>query len=310
MADPFFSVVIPAYNRESFIGSAIDSVLAQTFKDFEVLVVDDASIDRTVEVVEAFSDQRVQLVRQQKNMERGAARNAGVATARGRYICYLDSDDRFLPEHLSNFYRYIVADNFEDKLWFSNTYLETAKGIFERPQPDLQEDKKFGYLLRYTFSPCRVCVSRKIALEFPFDETIPGIEDMDNWLHIATKYPLVQLEEYTAVYVEHDDSYTTGDVKRFAKELRFFVQVFKKPRIGSRLPGKEKRYLLSKCHYHLAIGAFQSKNRWSTLNHCIKAFYFYPSGYNQKANKTMLVMVIYSLPIIGNLIRIIRKIFR
>jgi glycosyltransferase involved in cell wall biosynthesis len=302
MVEPFFSVIIPAFNREKFIQKAIDSVLGQDFTNFELIIVDDASTDKTVEIVKANVDNRIKLVIQPENRERGAARNAGIRAATGKYICYLDSDDRFLTAHLSNFYKHIEKDGFPDALYFSNTMLETKDKIYKRAQPAWDEKNKFGYLLRFTFSPCRVCVSRNVALEFPFDETIPGIEDLDNWLHIATKFPILQLHEVTAVYVDHGDSYSIGDSRRFEKELQFFNKIFSKEILKDLLPKKERFYLFSKCHYHLAIQSFNQRKRIKTLIHCYKAFSFYPKGYNENANKTMFVMALYSLPFVGPLI--------
>ena len=96
---PFYSVVIPAYNRASVIGNAIASVRAQTYQDFEIVVVDDGSTDDPLPVLEAFGDPRIRYIRQQ-NGGGAAARNRGIDNARGQFIAFLDSDDCFLPDHL------------------------------------------------------------------------------------------------------------------------------------------------------------------------------------------------------------------
>jgi len=96
---PKVSVVMPAYNRAKEIGAAIDSVLAQTFEDIELIVVDDGSTDATPEIVRAYGD-RVRFF-QQKNAGVGAARNAGVRLARGEYLASLDSDDVQFPFRLA-----------------------------------------------------------------------------------------------------------------------------------------------------------------------------------------------------------------
>jgi len=94
------SVVLPTYNRANLVGRAISSVIAQTFKDWELLVIDDGSTDETVEVVKGFVDGRVTYVRRQANGGVSAAQNEGVARARGRFISFLHSDDEFLPSKL------------------------------------------------------------------------------------------------------------------------------------------------------------------------------------------------------------------
>lgn len=105
---PSISVVMPVYNRERVVGRAIDSVLAQTHADFELVIVDDGSKDGTAAAVEACADPRVRLLRQPENRGGNAARNRGVREAQAPLISFLDSDDRFLPHKLA-----YVVDLFE-----------------------------------------------------------------------------------------------------------------------------------------------------------------------------------------------------
>lgn len=98
--NPFFSVIIPVYNRARELEAALRSVLAQTEQSFEVIVVDDGSMDSPESVIDALGDPRVVYVRQE-NGGGGAARNAGIDCARGHFISFLDSDDAFLPHHLA-----------------------------------------------------------------------------------------------------------------------------------------------------------------------------------------------------------------
>ena len=98
---PQFSIVIPMYNRERLVGRAIESCLKQTYTDFEVIVVDDGSTDRSVATVEAYTDPRIRLVRCDRNRGVSPARNAGVDAARGEWIVFLDSDDELLPAALA-----------------------------------------------------------------------------------------------------------------------------------------------------------------------------------------------------------------
>lgn len=97
--DPLFSVVVPVYERAGVLGAALQSVLAQTCQDFEIVVVDDGSHDNPKVVVDALCDPRIRFIRQE-NRGGGAARNRGIDEARGRFVAFLDSDDAFLPHHL------------------------------------------------------------------------------------------------------------------------------------------------------------------------------------------------------------------
>lgn len=108
--DPVVSVVIPAYNAEKTIGNAIDSVLEQTMSDLEVIVVDDASTDGTVHVVEAAGDPRVRLLRGPRNCGPAVARNLGVKRATGRWVTFLDADDEYVPSRLEGLLEAAAGD--------------------------------------------------------------------------------------------------------------------------------------------------------------------------------------------------------
>ena len=98
--NPTVSVIIPTYNRAHLIGRAIQSVLNQTYRDFEIIVVDDGSADNTEEVVKSFYDKRIKYIKHKKNKGAAATRNTGIKAARGKYIAFQDSDDEWLPEKL------------------------------------------------------------------------------------------------------------------------------------------------------------------------------------------------------------------
>src|ERR1700761_8376431 len=100
-AQPFFSVIVPVFNRARTLDTAVRSVLAQTCQDFEIIVVDDGSSDNPRAVVEKIGDPRIRFVRQE-NQGGGSARNTGINAAQGRFVAPLDSDDAFLPHHLES----------------------------------------------------------------------------------------------------------------------------------------------------------------------------------------------------------------
>lgn len=100
LGDPRVSVVMPAYNRAKFIGSAIESVLMQTYKDFELIIVDDGSTDNTVEIIKTYDDSRIKLFKHEKNYGVAVARNTGYRNSKGEFIAIADSDDLNHPERL------------------------------------------------------------------------------------------------------------------------------------------------------------------------------------------------------------------
>ena len=98
--NPKVSVIIPTYNRADLLPRAVNSVLSQTFADYEVIIIDDHSPDNTQDVIAAFSDPRIRSIRHRTNRRQSAAINTGIASARGEYIAFLDDDDEWLPNKL------------------------------------------------------------------------------------------------------------------------------------------------------------------------------------------------------------------
>ena len=106
---PFFSVIVPVYKSRQWVGRAIESILAQTFEDFELILVDDGSPDDSVEVIAQYTDPRMKLI-QQENRGRGGARNRGIEASTGTWITFLDPDDQWLPGLLEDYYR-VISDH-------------------------------------------------------------------------------------------------------------------------------------------------------------------------------------------------------
>ena len=115
----FFSVVLPTFNRSNFITGAINSLLNQTYDDWELIIVDDGSTDNTKKVVEQFSkkDSRIKY-HYQKNSERSAARNNGINKTKGNYICFIDSDDLYEEGYLNALHKFIQKNESKKGMFF------------------------------------------------------------------------------------------------------------------------------------------------------------------------------------------------
>jgi glycosyltransferase involved in cell wall biosynthesis len=300
----FFSVIIPTYNRAGFIEQTIRSVINQDFNDWECIVIDDGSVDNTASLVKNIckQDKRVKYI-YQDNAERGAARNNGINNSEGSYICFLDSDDAFLPNHLSELYLFIINNDKSQSMIFSNSLIEEEGKTRINIVPKLESSNVYSYLLHYTPNPARVCIEREIFKEFSFDQTIPGIEDLDLWLHIAVKYPVLHLEKDTTIYKVHNEMYSVNSFEKISNELRMYKYVFSKPFMKNQLPKYDKNRLLSKCHFFLSCYTFDSTERIKSIKHAIISFLLYPKGYNGKTNKILLVNILYSIPIFGFLLK-------
>jgi glycosyltransferase involved in cell wall biosynthesis len=207
---PPISVFIPLNNRAGGIRTAIDSVLKQSFSDFELIVVDDGSTDGGAAVVEAFDDPRVRLVRQGVNKGANAARNEGIRQARGRIIAFLDSDDVFLPNKLQT-----VAEAFgarPDLGLIMDSFRKTRRngGQSDCRNPQIEDRDE---LIRALFdrriwkSTSAISVTREAAIEAGlFDEGLKRRQDLDFILRVIRQVPSASLPAVTWVKTFTDDS--------------------------------------------------------------------------------------------------------
>jgi glycosyltransferase involved in cell wall biosynthesis len=212
-AVPIVSVIMPCWNRERFVADAIRSVLAQTFADFELIVVDDGSTDGSREVVASFSDARLHcLHREHRGIS--AAMNAGLAAARGRYLARLDSDDAWLPDLLET--QVAVLD--------ARPEIGLVYSRAECTDTDWKPlGMTWGYPLRFpnetlrsmVYNDCTcnitvVCRRECFDRAGNFDERLETSEDLDMWLRVARHDQFAFTDRVLARVRLHGGSITGG----------------------------------------------------------------------------------------------------
>lgn len=189
--DPLVSVIIPTYNRARLLRRALDSVLSQTFQDFEVLVVDDGSTDDTEEAVAAFVDPRIRYLRQLENRGVSAARNRGMEEARGEYVAFLDSDDEWLPKKLDLQLRVFRAARESVGLVYTGAEVVYEDGAVQKLVPEHRG--RIGEVVvgrNVIVGGMSGVMLRRTVVEHVggLDEAYPAIEDWDYWVRIAASY--------------------------------------------------------------------------------------------------------------------------
>ena len=185
---PRVSVIIPAYNRAGIVPRAIRSVLAQTFQDWELIVVDDGSKDATCEAVEKFSDARIRLVRHSQNRGQSAAQNTGIRAAQGEYVAFLDSDDEWLPDKLAEEMKVFKAAGPAVGMTYSGKMLVDESGRTLLVRMPTRRGRVYQDLLAWDFiGSCSRVNVRKDVLDavHGFDESLVNCQDWDLWLRIA-----------------------------------------------------------------------------------------------------------------------------
>ena len=191
---PLVSVIIPTYNRGWIVKEAVDSVLAQDFENFELIVVDDGSTDNTPQLLAGYG--RNITVISQPNFGVSAARNRGIAVAAGRWIAFLDSDDLWLPGKLSRQVAFFKAN--PDALICQTEEIWIRNGV--RVNPGRRHRKSSGTIFERSLALCLVSPSAVMVTKNlldavgGFDESLPACEDYDLWLRISCRYPVYLID--------------------------------------------------------------------------------------------------------------------
>ncbi len=225
---PLFSVVIPTYNRVSFIGKALNSVLNQSYRHFEVIVIDDASMDDTQEVVASIIDTKIRFFRKAVNEERAAARNCGVRHAKGQYVTFLDSDDILKIDCLAEANDFLQQHPDATIFHFGYDIVQLDGKIKHRwkPLPNPVNDK----LIEGNCLSCiGVFIRREVLIQFPFNEDrdLSASEDYELWMRLAANYPIYTCRKSTACLVDHEARSVfmtdAGKLKKRIERLKYYL---------------------------------------------------------------------------------------
>ena len=196
---PKVSVVIPTYNRADLLPRAVNSVLAQTYQDYEIIIVDDCSPDDTQDVAAKFSDRRIRFVRHERNRGVSAARNTGIEYARGEYIAFLDDDDEWLPMKLKEQVEVIEASS--EKVGLVYGWMDTIEDSSGRRLPetrntmagDISEDMlAMNFPATTSVLLARTSAARQVG---GFDESMAIYEDPDFIFRISERYQVEVLPQ-------------------------------------------------------------------------------------------------------------------
>lgn len=203
----FFSVVIPTYNRPQRVLEAIESVLSQSYKDFEIVVVNDGSTsDYSAVEIACKRERKIKYVFQD-NQYLAAARNTGMQNASGEFICFLDDDDEFLPNHLEVLHKHILLHHNLEALYHTRTVIKSHDGSIDK----LEEINKSyvsetDKVISDRFPTIAVCIHRKIAAELKFDVGLKYAEDLDYWIRVSMKWPIIKIDEFTISLLQENEN--------------------------------------------------------------------------------------------------------
>lgn len=200
-----FTVVIPLYNKEDFILTAVNSVLQQSFEDFELLIINDGSTDSSLEKLKSIRDSRLKIINQD-NQGVGAARNTGFKNAKFEWIAFLDADDFWSPAHLNELYKIIQSHPSSRMVSTQNIIIN----VNDQPYPLVDENANFKIReIDYFFEAAKkltVVHSSSVAINKHVYNSIGGFsnhkmgEDLEYWARVALNYNVAISERPTSYY--------------------------------------------------------------------------------------------------------------
>lgn len=270
---PFFSIIIPTYNRANLILTTLESLLNQTFQDFEVIVIDDGGTDNTAEIVSKFNDSRIQY-HWRENAERGASRNFGASLALGKIINFFDSDDEAFSNHLQ------TAFDFFQNLDNTNKILHTGF-CFKF------EDKLYNHftlsgrlneeVLKHNILSCNNMFIPKFIFDtnkFSEIRDLSASEDWELWIRLALNYEIIGLSALTSVVIQHDNrsmALATGSSSE--KRLNILIDLLAKTNLTS----GQIENIKAECFSLIALCYSLDKNFRLSLVFLFKSFLSNPS---------------------------------
>jgi len=226
---PSVSIIMNCYNSEEYLREAIDSVYAQSYKDWEIVFWDDGSTDSSPQIAKSYDD-KLQYFRGEKASSLGEARNWAIGKARGVYIAFLDCDDIWLPDKLEKQVRFFEKDPrvglvFSDAIYFNKR--GDSYRAYENKKPS--EGNVFSeYLKEYSLPMVTVMIKTEAlrGLSDIFDKRFGFIEEMDLFLRIMHDWRIAYADEVLAKYRMHEKSWTFSHGMFFPEEKKILIEKF------------------------------------------------------------------------------------
>lgn len=263
-----FSIVIPTYNRASFILKTVDSFIAQSNSNFELIIVDDGSKDNTEEVVNTITDKRVSY-HKKANEERGAARNYGLALAKGDYVNFFDSDDLAYPNHLE-IARQIIEKFSEPEIFHMGHDLKTPAGKLLQSCDSFNGNTESYAVRKKQISINALFVKREVAISLPFstNRLLSASEDALFLCHLCARYTLYYDNTVTSTIIEHDSrSMVTASEDQLLNRRKYLLEGLQNDAIFMAKYGYNLKIINGEMAYLLCLSCLAAGKNAKALNY-------------------------------------------
>lgn len=287
-----FSIIIPTYNRANMLIKALDSVRSQTYENWELIVVDDGSTDNTMDIVASYIDDRIKYL-WQTNQERSIARNNGIKIAKGDYICFLDSDDYFLPNRLELLEKEIKKYEHKVAFFYTGICFEKDSIIIERTEiKRVDFINIYDFILKAIIGTPQACISKEILLQNNFNPKFRIGEDMELWLRIVNKYPLIYLpNQFTIVATDHEYRSVNFYRNNVYEDVLLLVKYLKSNN-NYKFSKQTLREVCSDCYFGISKFFICKDNRFKAILNIIYSIIINIKGNNKYKLNIMLNVLI------------------
>ena len=219
---PLVSVIMNCYNGEKYLREAIDSIYAQTYSDWEIVFIDNCSTDESQDIVHSY-DSKIKVIRTDKNIPLGAARNFGIKQCSGRYIAFLDTDDIWLSNAIEKLLTLITSGDYA-VAYAGHLNINSNNRIIGKMTPKKKEGMIFGELLKQFDIPIVTSiVSNQHLMKsgLLFDSSICASEEYCLYMQLAARYYFISIDEVVTKYRIHDNALTNKTASKWAIERRY-----------------------------------------------------------------------------------------
>lgn len=280
MNNIFFSIVVPTYNRANLLPKTLATLLAQSYKNYEIIVVDDGSTDNTAQIMQEWVAKGV-IYHQKSNEERAVARNTGAKMAKGDYINFFDSDDLAYPNHLQTAYNFIQR-NENVEVFHLGYDFKNPEGVLDRKMDNFSGNTLNEQLIEGNILSCNGVFLRKdIILKHNFveDRILAASEDYELWLRLAALYPIKYDNTITSTVIDHEGrSVLNINKEKLIARLDAFIMYLFADSNSNKKYVKYKNFLQSECYTYISLHlALTKKHRLDVVKYMFKAFFVRPA---------------------------------
>jgi len=221
MKDSKVTVLMSVYNGEKYLREAIDSILNQTFRDFEFLIINDGSTDRTMEILRSYHDRRIKIINNERNMGLTKSLNKGLKMARGEYIARMDADDISMPDRLKKQVDFLDAHQDYAVVGTFVKILNKDSEVIYLPERPIEDTEIRGFLKRDNcIAHGSVMIRKTCLLDVGlYDELMERSQDYELWLRLSEKYRLANIPNYLYMWRRHKENIEA----KYIKEQKIFV---------------------------------------------------------------------------------------